>query len=132
MAGSCARTSRPPLGWPGPDGPVRPRPGEDDADGVFTVGLGERPEEVVDGPPPHPLFLDGLQDEPAVGREEVLVGGDDVDVARLDVHGLRDLRDRGQVALEHVGEVALLVGLEVEDDHEGDAVRLGEPGKERL
>ena len=54
-------------------------------------------------------------------------------MAGLDLDGLRHLRDREREAvLEHAGEPALLIGREVEDDDERDAVDLGEPGEERL
>ena len=82
------------LDGPHADGPVVAGPREDDGDGVVAPGPGERPEEVVDGPPQPPLGLQRGQPEVPVLHVEVPVRGDHVDAALLDPGPLGDLDDR--------------------------------------
>jgi hypothetical protein len=99
---------------------VGARPREDDGDGPLPVRVGERAEEEVDGgrAPHAPLPLG----EPylPVRHVEVAVGGDDVDVVRLDPHGLPHLRHRHPgLRLEHFGQMARALPRQVQDDDEG-------------
>ena len=66
-----------------PDGPVAVRAREHDGDGVWTVRIGQRAEEHIDG---HALAAFGLQvgqPQVAVHRGQVLARGNDVDVIGL-------------------------------------------------
>jgi hypothetical protein len=55
-----------------------------------------------------------------VGHVEVAVGRDDVDAVPLDADGLVDLLDRHlRLRLEHLGQAALVLRREVQDDDEG-------------
>ena len=103
--------------------PVVPGAGEDDPDCASAPVLRERGEEAVDG---HAERLGGLREvQPAAGEGERLVGRDEVDVVRRDLHAVLDLRDgHAGVLGEQLREDALVVGRHVlHQDERRAAVR---------
>jgi hypothetical protein len=97
---------------------------------------GQRAEEVIDGHSPAPSLGGRREAQQPVLDGQVLVRGDHVDVAGPRAHAVFDLRDgQGAAAREHVDHQALVIGVEVLDDHVGGGdlgIGVGEQDAERV
>ena len=105
-----------------PQGAVAAGAREHDADGPFVLVLGQRAEEEVDRQA-LAAWRGGLEElQLPVQEGHVAVGRDDVGAVGLHRHPVRDLEHlHAGVALDQVGEDALVVGGQVLHQHERHA-----------
>ena len=83
--------------------------------------LRERAEKVVDGRAIAAASLQLRQAEVSVDRAQVGIRRNDIDAVRLEGNRFRDLWTGICTRLQKFGEMALVFGREMHDDHEGQA-----------
>ncbi len=123
------------LDRPHAQGAVAAGAGEHDADRPLALVLRQRAEEEVDRQALAARRRGLEQVQLAVQEGHVAVGRNDVGAVRPHHHAVLDLEDlHAGVALDQIGEDALVVGREVLHQHEGHAgIRVGrDGGEERL
>ena len=99
---------------------VGPGTSEHDTDRVAVVRVGQGVEEVVDRVPAAPVVLEFGQPQVRVDRRKIAARWDHVDVIGEQRDGLGHLSDRHRaVGLEQIGQMALVIGGEV--DHHDEA-----------
>ena len=115
-----------------PQRPVRTGSGQDDADGFFLLVLGQRTKKEIDrGLQAAPFDRPG-QMEGSARNGHVLVGRNDVDAVGLDGHAVRRLDDRHlRVARQQLDHQAFVLGIEMRNEHKGDAA-VGRHGGEEF
>ena len=107
------------LDRPQPERSVGQASGENDADRPALVGLGERPEEVIDRAISSSLVAARIEAEGAVDEADLRVGGRDVDVVGQDAQPAPHLRHRhARRAAEDFPEHAAAPRVEMLDQHE--------------
>jgi hypothetical protein len=109
------------LDRPQPFGAVGPGAAEHDADGAAAAVGGERAEEAIDGEvrPALALGAPALHDQLALPQLELHARRGDVDVIGLERLAVTRLGHReGRGVAQHLGQVALARGIQVEDHHE--------------
>ena len=110
-----------------PDRPVRASSGEDQGYRILFVGLRERTEEEIDWSALPARLLECRNRQLPIGGGERPVGWNDEDVIRLDLGLVGHLDDRhGSVPLQDLGEAAFPVGVEMNDDDEGESASIGQ------
>ena len=103
-----------------PDGAVRAVAGEDHPDGGGRALFGEGLEEVIDREMLTPEIASRGQVKAVLGERHDRIRRDDVDVIGLHRGAVGDLADRHARGLcQQVGEAALVLGIEMLDQHEG-------------
>lgn len=92
------------------EGPVRAGARQDHADSRFSVRLGQRTQEVIDGRTPGAPALELRQPQVRVDGVQIRIGRDHVDPVALECDGPHHLADRHlRVGLQHLYEVALML-----------------------
>ncbi len=114
------------------DRAVRSRAGQDDGEIVAPL-RGERAEKEVDRRPLPARFVEFGERQVPVGHEQLAVGRDDIDVPRFERGSTGHLGDRHLGAhREDGGQVALMLGVEMNDNHEGGVHPVGQALEELL
>ena len=120
------------LDRPDPDRAVRSRAAEDDGEVVAPL-RGERTEKQVDRRPPPARLVEFGERQVLVGDEQLTVGRDDIDMARLEAGAAGHLGDRHFGARrEDRRQFALMLRVEMDDDDEGGVHLVGQALEERL
>ena len=107
-------------------------PGEDRADGALTAFLGQRAQEEVEGHA-RAMALQGLgQPEDAVPDCQIGARRNEIDVVAFELHPVCSLQNlHRRVAGQQIDHHALVLRIEMLDQHEGHAV-VGRQGVEEL
>ena len=114
-----------------PHGAVRRRPGEDDPDRAAAGILGQGPQELVDRHVQRPRRPSRREVQPRALDAHRRVRRDHVDMVRLHRNAIGDLGHRhGRELGQEPGQHALVLGVEVLHEDEGEAGVTRERGQE--